>query len=409
MGFTNGSAFRLLISILAILALVAACAETGEESPPADNGEAAEEENGQEATVGAEEPIKVGVILATSGGLAVAGEPTLHAIQALTEEANEGGGVEGREIELLVHDSRGDPTEASRAAVQVINEGAVVIIGATLGQETLAIGPIAANEEVPVLAPNATIDVTDQDSGFFEWVFRLGASDETMLSSSWDRMVAGGYERVAIGFTQDAYGQFGTDLMERRAEETSGVQIVESVSAALDATDVSAQATRIRDANPDVVALNTSAPAVSVAFLRSFEDLGLDVPMFGGIGTTLPAVLEAAGGAADGRLVAPAVYDPSDPTQEQEEVFALIEERGYPTPVNWSLFGVAGIRAVIAALEAGAGANGVEIRDVLASGIEVDGAHAVPLSFSEDSRDGYGEEGVVWLTVEGGEWQTLDN
>src|SRR5688572_16088773 len=73
-------------------------------------------------------PIKVGVLIALSGPAAAYGAEERRAIEAVTNRVNAEGGIKGRKIELIVRDTKTNPTEAARLANQVIADDKVIAI-----------------------------------------------------------------------------------------------------------------------------------------------------------------------------------------------------------------------------------------------------------------------------------------
>ncbi len=68
------------------------------------------------AILRAAEPIRLGVLQPLSGGLEVLGQQGVQGVQLAVEEANEAGGVlDGRQIELVIADTRTDPKTRSSA------------------------------------------------------------------------------------------------------------------------------------------------------------------------------------------------------------------------------------------------------------------------------------------------------
>lgn len=226
-------------------------------------------------------PIKVGLVLSLSGPAAPFGAPTKNAIDAVVAKTNADGGINGRKIELITYDDKTDPTEAAKGARSVIDDGAVVIIGSSTGSGTLALAPVAAAAKIPVLAGNSTDEVVDPETDFFPWIFRSVPSNTTYSKKVLERIQEDGLTKVAVFYQEDAYGQFATELMEKGLDTAPDVEIVDTAAAALDATDVTAQATTLRNADPDAVVLNLSSVTLGAAALRAFNDVGLDVPIYG--------------------------------------------------------------------------------------------------------------------------------
>lgn len=352
------------------------------------------------------EPLKVGAVLSLTGAVASYGVPEQNAAQVVVNDINAKGGVDGRKIELTVYNDQSDPTMAARGAQELISKGAVVLIGATTGSGTLAMAPIAQRADVPILSVSSTSSVTDPKAAYYPNTFRAGLADQVGIPAIFNEAVKKGAKRVAIFAQNDAYGKFGTDLLVGLAKENgSGVEIVDTASADLTATDVSAQATRIRNAKPDAVILQVSSVGLGAAFLRAAASNGLDVPLYGGLGITQNALLENAPGATD-KLVAVAVLDSDNPTPEQTELNNLLTAGGFkPSGGFGEILGGSAIRVVEAAVKkAGDDADGPAIRKALTDGLTVEGYGTAPLKFSADFHDGFVEESIVFVTVQNGKF-----
>jgi len=128
-------------------------------------------------------------------------------------QVNAQGGIKGRKVELVVRDTKTNPTEAARLANQVIADDKVIaIIGATTGSETLAFADAAMRAQVPVFPMVGTPSVTDPEKPYSKWVYRMSVPLTTDLPASFNRMVKDGKKRMAVFSEEDAYGQQGSAM-----------------------------------------------------------------------------------------------------------------------------------------------------------------------------------------------------
>ena len=76
-------------------------------------------------------PIKIGAVLDITGVGANLGVPEQNTLNMLAEQLNEDGGINGREVELIIEDNQSTEDGAARATTQLIeNNKAGLIIGA---------------------------------------------------------------------------------------------------------------------------------------------------------------------------------------------------------------------------------------------------------------------------------------
>ena len=116
----------------------------------------------------------MGVVVPITSVLAPYGTPFVEALQIAVDEANQAGGVDGRQIELVVEDSQASNTVAINALNKVLEQKPIAVFAAALGTQVLAEMPITEREKVPLIAGPSTRSVTQQGAKYF---FRSGTHD----------------------------------------------------------------------------------------------------------------------------------------------------------------------------------------------------------------------------------------
>jgi branched-chain amino acid transport system substrate-binding protein len=349
-------------------------------------------------------PIKVGALIALSGPAAAYGAEERRAIEAVFNQVNAQGGIGGRKIEVVVRDTKTNPTEAARLANQVIADDKVIaIIGATTGSETLAFADAAMRAQVPVFPMVGTPSVTDPDKPYSKWVYRMSVPLATDLPASFNRMVKDGKKRMAIFSEEDAYGQQGSVMAVELAKKHGGVEVVENISAPKTATDLTTQATKIRNAKPDAVLLVTASTGSGGAFLRKLQQVGLNVPVYGMAGIVQKQIITSGGNAAE-MLIAPALVNPDEPGP-LKELFALMKDNGGVDGFG-AVLGANAAAAVVEALKSGA-TTGAQVRDAMEKIGTIKGYAAGPIKYSPADHDSWGPETLFFVTVRDGKFKNL--
>jgi branched-chain amino acid transport system substrate-binding protein len=360
---------------------------------------------GMASAQGTQPPIKIGVLIALSGPAAAYGAEERRAVEAVTAQANQQGGVNGRKIELVVRDTKTNPTEAARLANEVIaDEKVVAIIGATTGSETLAFADAAMRAKVPVFPMVGTPSVTDPNQPYSKWVFRMSVPLTTDLPASFNRMVKDGKKRMAIFSEEDAYGQQGAAMAAELAKKSGGaVQVVENISAPKSATDLTTQATKIRNANPDAVFMVTASTGSAGAFLRKLQQVGLKVPVYGMAGIVQKQIISSGGSAAE-MLIAPALVNP-DEAGPLANLFGLMKTHGGVDGFG-AVLGANAAAAVIDALKTGA-TSGDALRDAMEKIGPIRGYAAGPIHYTATDHDSWGPDTLFFVTVRDGKFKNL--
>ena len=87
-------------------------------------------------------PIKIGMPLALTGPAGEIGQQMRRGAEFWAKELNAGGGLLGRQIELSVEDTAGDPAACVRKAQEVVErDGCRLLFGMVLSSEALAVVP----------------------------------------------------------------------------------------------------------------------------------------------------------------------------------------------------------------------------------------------------------------------------
>lgn len=351
------------------------------------------------------EPFRIGLLLALSGPAAAYGADERAAIEAVAERTNAAGGINGRPIELIVRDTKTNPTEAARLANQVILDDKVIaIIGATTGSETLAFADLAMRSKVPVFPMVGTQSVTDPKEAFSKWMFRMSVPIATDLPASRDRIVADGKKRLAVFSEEDAYGQQASAMIIQMSKDKGDIEVVEHASAPKAATDLTAQATKIRNAKPDAVFLATSSTGSAGALLRKLQEVGLNVPVYGMAGIVQKQIIKNGGKAAE-NLIAPALVNPDEPGP-LTDLFDLLKDKGGVAGFG-ALLGANAMATVVQGLKAGA-TDGPSLRDKIETMGPIKGYAAAPIRFSATDHDSWGKDTLIYVTVRDGKFKNLD-
>ena len=108
-------------------------------------------------SLGAQETIKIGGLLETSGFVASLGNPGLEGARLAVDHVNAAGGINGRPIEIVNVNTESDETKAVTAAKRLIEQDRVVaIVGAMSSGSSYSIVDTVQRARVPVVANGAS-------------------------------------------------------------------------------------------------------------------------------------------------------------------------------------------------------------------------------------------------------------
>lgn len=195
-------------------------------------------------------PIMLGVTGPYSGDLAPYGIPTAEAAKLIVEKVNEAGGVQGRQIKLIVEDDICDPNQATLVANKLIADGVVAVIGPICSGATASAMGTYESENVPVISPSATNpDLTLDYPNFFRTIAgddKQGVRQAEFLVNTLNA------KKIAVIHDQQDYGKGLADGAMVNLEKL-GVEIVLYEGITAGAVDYSAIVSKIINAKVDAL------------------------------------------------------------------------------------------------------------------------------------------------------------
>src|SRR5690606_32089520 len=157
-----------------------------------------------------------------------------------------------------------------------------------------------------------------------------------------------GAKRIAVFHQEDAYGKTGLDVARIYAKQPN-LEIVAVASAPYSATDLGAQATRLREAKVDAVLMQSSIPAIGSAFLKAAKSVGLPAPIYANSGLAQKAFVDSAGSVAEGLRILSYGNIVYEPTPSEKKLVEILHAKGMK-PTGWGeLVGADALMAAVSA------------------------------------------------------------
>ncbi|WP_352402161.1 ABC transporter substrate-binding protein [Synergistes jonesii] len=130
-------------------------------------------------------PIKIGVVMPTTGPIAYDGRLTLNGIEMAVEEINKAGGIKGNKVELFIEDSANVPATAVAAMEKLVGMQKVTgVIGDFGSSCTLAMMDVAQRSQTPLITPiSLAPKITEMNN---KWMFR-GCDNSAMIAKAFTK------------------------------------------------------------------------------------------------------------------------------------------------------------------------------------------------------------------------------
>lgn len=363
--FKKRTSLLLLVAILILSLTLVGCGGTQEKAPANEQKEAQTEPD----------VIKIGIFEPMTGANAAGGAMEVEGMELANELYPE---VLGKKIELVLADNKSDKVEAANAVTRLIEkEKVVAIIGSWGSSFSMAAGPIAKENQIPVVAASATNPlVTLGNDYYFRVCFIDPFQGRVMANYVYNELGARKAAIVKEVSNDYAVGlaKFFTDTFTELTGDPNC--IVADVNYQTGDQEFSAQIQTAAQAKPDVI----FAPGnftESALIIKQAREQGIDIPIYGGDTWETPEFLEIGGKAVEGAVIS-TFFTSEVPITEESEIFLNEYRKKYnQEPSSVAALGYDAYLVIRAAIEKAGTTDPVKIRDEIAKTKDFIGAAGI--------------------------------
>lgn len=251
-------------------------------------------------TSSANEPIKIGINAPLTGFAASDGESALNGAKLAVDQINKAGGVDGRQVELVVYDDQASPKESVSIATKLIEKDKVVVgVSCSYSGATRAAAGVYQAAQVPFLSAYAIHpDITRAG----DYVFRTSFIGEVQGRAG-AKLVGDMLKKkraVLITLNND-FGKSLSAGFKQKAEEF-GVEIVNEYSYSIKDRQFGPIVAKVKADQPDVIYATgyffTAGPLVT-----QLRAAGVDATIIGQEGFDTQTFIDIAGPASEGVII----------------------------------------------------------------------------------------------------------
>ena len=332
--------------------------------------------------------ISIGVVLDLTGQLASTGKLMKQGLELALNEINSAQ-LGGTRLKFIIEDSMSTPDGAIAAFNKLIHEdGVSVILGPATSSATRAAFPVAQEHQIVAISPTSGARGL---SAIGDFVFRVPLATNIVALKGVETTYAKlGYQQVATIYNETDLFSTDRDAALREAFTAIDVKVLTTEVFQSGDTDFSAQLTRIKALEPDVIFIS-SLPPEKPGILIQAHELGITAPI---VMSSLTSVdVQAAGAAAEGAITFIGWLSTDDTPGNQ--AFVQNYNMTYGTPPD--VFAVASYTAVYILSEAIKNAHAtdaISIRDALANISDLDTVFG-KFSFNADGDAIYEQKALI--------------
>ena len=267
--------------------------------------------------------IKIGAAEALTGNAAQYGLPIRRGLELAASEINNGGGIGGQKLTLLIEDEQGKKEEAINVFKKLIFQDKVLMLfGPTLSNSAQAADPVAQGARVVVFG---TSNTADGITSIGNYVFRNSVTEADILPVTLRVAVQKtGLKKVAVLYgNDDIFTKSGYDNFKKALQDLK-IPVTTTETFAKGDVDFKPQLTKIKGSRPDAIVLS-GLVAEGAPIMVQARQLGISLPFIGGNGMNSPRVFELAKESSDNLWVG-SPWSVENPAAENQRFIAAYQK-----------------------------------------------------------------------------------
>ncbi|HIB70867.1 MAG TPA: branched-chain amino acid ABC transporter substrate-binding protein [Candidatus Marinimicrobia bacterium] len=308
------------------------------------------------------ETVKVGFNVPLTGFAAADGESALNGAKLAVKQANSTGGIDGKQIELVVYDDQASPKEAVPIANRLIEkDGVKVAVSGSYSGSTRAAAGVFQSAGIPYISAYAIHpDITRAGNYVFRTSFMgevQGRAGALLIGQTMQ------HKRVVVITLKNDFGKSLAAGFKAEAANF-GIEIVNEYEYSIRDRQFGPIVAKVRSDNPDAIYASgyffTAGPLVNQ--LRSG---GVTAPIIGQEGYDSEQFIKIAGDAAEGVIITTSLD--RDSNAPETRAFIIEYEKFTGRKVDMvAASGHTALNVVIAALRKAGTGNSDAIRNAIA-------------------------------------------
>lgn len=350
---------------------------------------------------GEKQTIKLGFVAQLTGNQAELGIQERNGVQLAVEEINATGGINGRNIELIIKDDMGTDESAKLANKELLDENVVAIIGHATSSQTIAGLEITNSAGVVLISPTAsTHELSGIDDNFFRVVTSNKARTQMFATRIYDKRKI---DSLGIIYSTDNinYSKTYLDTFEKEYLAKGGIITDKIPFSSKDENGFENIVNRIKDGNPSGILI--IANDFDTAFIaQAIKIDNWNIPIFTSAWAQTETLINHGGKAVESMEVE-VVYPQDIPTPKYTQFKQDFISRFGKNPSFGASFGYESVKVLEIALE---NSNG-ESDGLKQAMLEVKEFEGLIDKFSFD-KFGDVERAFYFSKIENGKFVTVD-
>jgi branched-chain amino acid transport system substrate-binding protein len=333
---------------------------------------------------GAEDAVKIGVIISYSGQFADTGAQMDNGIKLYMKQ--HGDTVAGKKIVLIRKDNGGiAPDVAKRLAQEaIVRDGADILAGFELTPNALAVGDVSAEAKKFMVVMNAATSIITTKSPY---IARTSATTPQLNYTLGTWAAKSGLKKIYTMVSDYGPGIDAETWFQTGFKEAGG-EIVGSVRFPVANPDFSAFIQAAKDKSPDAIYIWIPGGAQPAAVGKALSERGVDIAktkVLGQDALAFETALQGMGDAGIG-IITVSNYDYNHQSAMNKDFVKAYNDEYHRNPDIFSIGGYDGMHLIYAALEKTGGKTDADALIAAAKGLSWESPRG-PLLIDPETRD----------------------
>ncbi len=313
--------------------------------------------------------IKIGAPFNVTGALSSLDAPALNGAKLKAKEVNDAGGIDGKQIELVVYDTKTDPTVIASVASQLLNSDKVpVALGFTDSDSALALGPIFQQAGVPFVTPGATSPKLPDQVGTDMFLACFGDNVQAASGAEFVRDKLNGKNVYLLRDNSTEYTTLLAKYFDEAFTKGGGTIIARDDYKSGDKS-FTAQITKLKALSdkPDVLYVAAMPDDIGLV-VKQMRQAGVTQPIVGGDGYDTPLLIQVGGAASNDVYYSTHAYMATDSTDAIKKFYTDYKAAYGTDPENaFAALGYDTVGLIADAIKRAGSEDPAKIRDALAT------------------------------------------
>lgn len=321
-------------------------------------------QKGDDARTDGSDSVRVGVFVDLTGQTSSFGQSTKNGIELAVAEINAAGGVNGKQITLIVEDDQGRPEQAKTVVSKLINQDKVhAVLGEVASTNSLAAAPVAQESKIPMITPSSTNPKVTEIGDYVSRVCFIDPFQGSVMA----KFAANSLKAKTAAIFGDVNSDYSKGLTRYFEEEFTklGGKVVAKEAYTQTDPDFKGQLTKIRSLNPDVIYVPGYYSQVGI-IAKQARELDITAPLLGGDGWDSPQLWKLGGSALANTFISNH-YSSDNPAPEIQKFVEAYRAKFGAVPDSLAALAYDAAKILADAIERAGGVDPEKLKDAINS------------------------------------------